>query len=117
MYLHHRGLFVTLTLCPGSANRGIGLELVRQLLQSPSTTIIAGCRKPPQATELSKLATASPDRVHVVEIDTANTASVNAAAASTADILGDGGIDYLLNNAGMVRLPRHSSRCGKQLIQ
>ncbi|RDX40549.1 NAD(P)-binding protein [Lentinus brumalis] len=86
------------------ANRGIGLEMVKQLLQSPSNTVVAACRSPAKATELQQLAEKAGGKLHVVALDVSDKESVNKAAKEVAGILGGRGIDYLVNNAG-VRYP------------
>ena len=96
----------------GRANRGIGLELVKQLLQSPSNTVIAGCRTPSKASELQEFAQQSTGRLHLVAIDVSNKDSIGAAAAEVAKIpaVAEKGIDYLVNNAGIVRILSTCSR-------
>ncbi|TFK89373.1 NAD(P)-binding protein [Polyporus arcularius HHB13444] len=83
------------------ANRGIGLEIVQQLLQSPSNIVIAACRNPAKATELQELAKKAGGKVHVVELDVSDKESINKAAKEVSEILGGKGIDYLVNNAGV----------------
>lgn len=85
-----------------SASRGIGLELTKQLLDSPSNIILAACRNPSNATALNALSSSSTGRVHVLTLDVTNHQSVRDAAKEAASILGDSGIDYLINNAGIV---------------
>ncbi|HEX4423506.1 MAG TPA: SDR family oxidoreductase [Kofleriaceae bacterium] len=72
------------------ANRGIGLELVRQLL-ARGVKVEAACRCPNQAKELC----ATGARVH--ELDVASDAS----AAAFAHELDGMAIDLLINNAGV----------------
>ncbi|RDX44183.1 NAD(P)-binding protein [Lentinus brumalis] len=86
------------------ANRGVGLEMVNQLLQSPSNaaTIIAACRTPSTAADLQKLSDHANGRLRVVALDVANKASVYQAAEQVAAILGGRGVDYLINNAGIL---------------
>lgn len=84
------------------ANRGIGLELARQLLQQPSNTIIGTARDPAKATALRALEEDGKGTLHVVGLDTIDRESVRKAAGEVKAILGpDGGIDYLVNNAGI----------------
>ncbi|KAI0375992.1 NAD-P-binding protein [Pilatotrama ljubarskyi] len=83
------------------ANRGIGLELTKQLLQSPSNTVLAACRNPSQAAALNALAQ-SEGRVHVLTLDITDRQSVRDSAKEVAAILGERGIDYLINNAGII---------------
>lgn len=72
------------------ANRGIGLELVRQL-RARGDQVDAGCRRPGDAGELVSLGAA----VHA--LDVSDGASVTAFAAA----LGDAAIDLVINNAGV----------------
>ncbi|KAI0325668.1 NAD-P-binding protein [Cubamyces sp. BRFM 1775] len=84
------------------ASRGIGLELTKQLLESPSNIILAACRDPSKATALKTLAQSSNGRVHVLTADVTNHQSIRDAAKEAASIVGDSGIDYLVNNAGII---------------
>jgi NAD(P)-dependent dehydrogenase (short-subunit alcohol dehydrogenase family) len=78
------------------ANRGIGLELARQYL-TDGWQVYAACRDPNSASELSRLADTSGDKLRIVALNVADPASVKAAAAEV-----DGqAIDLLLNNAGV----------------
>jgi len=72
------------------ANRGIGLELVRQLM-ARGDRVEAACRRPDEAHELQ----ATGARVHAVDV--ADGASV----AAFAHALGDTSIDLVINNAGV----------------
>ena len=57
------------------ANRGLGLELVRQLLAG-GERVIAGCRRPGQAQALNQLAGAYPGHLHVLPLDAASERSI-----------------------------------------
>ncbi|KAI0703330.1 C-factor [Earliella scabrosa] len=83
------------------ASRGIGLVLTRQLLQSPTNTVIAACRTPSKAVALQDLAKVGKGTLHVVKVDLDDTESIRAAAEEVARILGNKGIDYIINNAGV----------------
>lgn len=78
------------------ANRGIGLELVRQYAQN-GHSIIASCRNPQSANDLNALARQSNGRVSVYRMDVADEESIRAAARA----VGDRPIDILINNAGI----------------
>ncbi|MEY4721695.1 MAG: hypothetical protein RIQ46_1420 [Pseudomonadota bacterium] len=78
------------------AARGIALELVRQHLAA-GDRVFALARDPAGAAQLNELAAKSGGLVTVHAMDVADTASVNAGAAST----GDGPIDILYNVAGI----------------
>ena len=76
------------------ANRGIGLELARQLL-SRGDKVDAAVRRPDAANQLRALAPASRLRIHACDV--ADDASVKALAKA----LGDTALDALVNNAGV----------------
>jgi len=92
----------TTWLITGSS-RGIGLETTRQLLQSPSNVVIATCRSPSTASDLQALAQGGgvKGKLHVVPLDTADMKSIDAVLKPVEDIVGEGGLDYLLNNAAI----------------
>jgi NAD(P)-dependent dehydrogenase (short-subunit alcohol dehydrogenase family) len=72
------------------ANRGIGLELVRQLL-ARGDRVEAACRRPDEAHELH----ATGARVHAVDV------SDGANVSGFARALGDAAVDLVINNAGV----------------
>ena len=80
------------------ANRGIGLELCRQLLER-GDRVLAGCRKPGRALELNRLAFEHPGHLHVVPLDLEKSASI-AEFAREAGTLTEA-LDVLVNNAGV----------------
>ncbi|KAF8355385.1 hypothetical protein PRIPAC_97008 [Pristionchus pacificus] len=81
------------------ANRGIGLGLVRQLVQEPSVSIvIATARNIDSATDLKAII--SP-KLHLVQLEVVNDESIAKAAATVAGIVGENGLDFLVNNAGI----------------
>ncbi len=92
-------------MMPSSASRGIGLELVRQLLESPANLVVAACRSPETATTLGELNTTSKGNLHTVKLDVSDSDSVRAAVKEMEPILGETGLDYLINNAAIVRIP------------
>jgi NAD(P)-dependent dehydrogenase (short-subunit alcohol dehydrogenase family) len=77
------------------ANRGLGLEFVRQFLERGDT---AGCREPESAAELHELQTTFPEHLNVVRLDVADAASI-AAARAEVEAQTDR-LDWLINNAG-----------------
>ena len=84
------------------ANRGLGLEFVRQLL-ARGDRVLAACRQPGKAGDLNLLAGAHPGRLHVLPLDVANESSRNAFARELALVLDDDArIALLVNNAGVL---------------
>jgi NAD(P)-dependent dehydrogenase (short-subunit alcohol dehydrogenase family) len=92
------------------ANRGLGLEFVRQLSASASNTIIAGVRSlKSDLTDLQALASKS-HTIHILECDTASLDSISAFGSAVAKTLGpDCQVDYLLNNAGINTAPTQTA--------
>lgn len=84
------------------ANRGLGLELCRQLL-ARGDRVVAACRQPGKATALNTLAGEHPGRLHVTPLDVAEPKS-HAALARELPLLTEGEpLDLLVNNAGVLR--------------
>lgn len=75
------------------ANRGFGLELARALAER-GTRVIAGCRTPATATDLTSVAA-------VLELDVADEASIDRFVAAVGDQLAGAPLDVLVNNAGI----------------
>ncbi|XP_018428098.1 PREDICTED: uncharacterized protein LOC108800614 [Nanorana parkeri] len=88
-------------------NRGIGLELVRQLLQQPSPPkqIFATCRDPsptsPQNKELNDLAAKNPSVV-VIKLEATKSKSIQEAKNEVEKHLNGAGLNVLINNAGIM---------------
>lgn len=82
------------------ANRGIGLELVRQL-RDRGDHVEACARSPERARELQALAG---DRVRIHALDVTNAAAVRAVANALAEVA----LDLVLNVAGVYGGPRQS---------
>jgi NAD(P)-dependent dehydrogenase (short-subunit alcohol dehydrogenase family) len=78
------------------ANRGLGLEFVRQYAQA-GWKAYAACRSPKVAKELKALQDQHADRITVLSLDVTEAASVRTAAEK----LRGEPIDLLLNNAGV----------------
>jgi len=78
------------------ANRGIGLELVRQYA-ADGWRVIATCRDPNGAADLARIAGESDGRVERYPLDVTDASSV----AAVAEALASASIDVLINNAGM----------------
>lgn len=78
------------------ANRGIGLELVRQLL-ARGETVVASAREPARARELFHLGEQHPGKLSLLPCDISDASSVRAFA----DAVCKAPVDVLINNAGM----------------
>jgi len=83
------------------ASRGIGLEILRQLLRrDPGGRFVATCRKPPAATDLQALAAESGGRVRVVALELADEASISAAADRSGEFVDE--LQLVLNAGGFL---------------
>ncbi|GMT06172.1 hypothetical protein PENTCL1PPCAC_28346, partial [Pristionchus entomophagus] len=83
-------------------NRGIGLGLVKEFLKNDNLSIIiAGTRSIEASEEL--LQVSNDTRLQIVEIDVEKEETVKAAFMKfqTESLLGDSGLDLLINNAGV----------------
>ena len=92
------------------ANRGIGLEFVRQLL-ARGDRVVATCRHPGKAAALNTLTGEYPGRLHVLPLDVASEKSraelvrelpLVCGDAVEKDAAGKPAIDLLINNAGVL---------------
>ncbi|PYH46711.1 NAD(P)-binding protein [Aspergillus saccharolyticus JOP 1030-1] len=84
------------------ASRGIGWECFRQLASHADNTVIGLVRN--KAETEKKVANEFPsgrERLHIIQGDITDYASLQTAATETAQITG-GGLDYLIANAGVV---------------
>ncbi len=81
------------------ANRGLGLELTRQLL-ARGDRVIATCRDPGQADALNGLVRTQPDRLHLLAAEITDAASIAALAAEVSRRFD--ALDLLINNAGLL---------------
>ena len=84
------------------ANRGVGLEFTRQLLER-GDHVIAACRQPGRAHALDELAGEHPGRLQRVPLDVADVASHRALLGELPLLLGEGGrLDLVIHNAGVL---------------
>ena len=81
------------------ANRGLGLEITRQLLVR-GERVFSGCRQPSQAAALQELGATYPGQLTVLKLDVTVDESVQ--AARTAVLQETGRLDWLVNNAGVL---------------
>ncbi|KAL1948194.1 hypothetical protein VTO73DRAFT_12269 [Trametes versicolor] len=84
------------------ANRGIGLEIVTQLVASPNNLVIAACRTPEKATALNDLKRSARGMIHIIKIDVSDFDSIRASTKALQALCGETGLDYLINNAGII---------------
>ncbi|MGK0270376.1 MAG: NAD(P)-dependent dehydrogenase (short-subunit alcohol dehydrogenase family) [Cocleimonas sp.] len=84
------------TLLITGANRGLGLELCKQFLQS-DWKVIATCRNPESATRLSVLKDKYPELLSVHVLEVSNGDHINELKTQLGETL----IDILFNNAGV----------------
>ncbi|CAI7797614.1 unnamed protein product [Closterium sp. NIES-54] len=86
------------------ASRGIGLELVRQLLQrNPDSHVIATCRNPAAAAALQELQSRSGDRLTVLPLDVTDEATIEEAARHVSATWGH--LNLLINASGLLHMP------------
>jgi NAD(P)-dependent dehydrogenase (short-subunit alcohol dehydrogenase family) len=89
------------------ANRGLGLELTRQLLAA-GDEVVATARQPKTADELNKLVSTSGGRGTVVRLDVGDPDEVDAAALHIGERFD--AVDVLFNNAGIWSAPGEPER-------
>ena len=95
------------------ANRGIGLELVRQYVQNGDVRVFAGCRQPDRAAALHELAREHPQQARVIQLDIDDGASI---AASVKTVAAESEtLDLLINNAGI--FPKDAAHQSRELGQ
>lgn len=81
------------------ANRGIGLEFVRQLL-ARGARVFAACRQPGTALELTALAAAYPGHLRVLPLDLTREKTIAELARETGALTD--ALDLVVNNAGVL---------------
>ena len=81
------------------ANRGLGLEIVRQYLQNDDTQIFATCRQPESATELNSLTEDYPERLAILGVQLTDPPSIASSVRQVSEQVT--GLDIFINNAGM----------------
>ena len=86
-------------------SRGIGLEITKQLLECTDASVLVACRSPSEASALKDIATFAGKHLRVLHLDVNDAQSIKDAAGEAAEIVGEKGVDYLINNAGVVRPP------------
>ena len=93
---------MSLNVLVTGANRGIGLEFTRQLLER-GDRVIAACRQPGRAHALDELAGEHPGRLQLVPLDVSDVASHRALLGELPLLLGEGGrLHLVIHNAGVL---------------
>ncbi|OSC97327.1 NAD-P-binding protein [Trametes coccinea BRFM310] len=82
-------------------SRGIGLGLTRKLLEDPANFIIATCRNPEKAVDLEALKDTAKGTLHILKLDVDDLDGIRNSVKEVSEILGDRGLDYLVNNAAV----------------
>ncbi|KAM8892709.1 C-signal-like [Spinachia spinachia] len=97
------------------ANRGIGLELVQQLAQATGqgAHIYACCRTPEGtgAEALRDLSTQYPGKITIMKLDLSDEDSISAAFQALNKLIGAGGLNLLINNAGINQPGKPGALC------
>ncbi|XP_072299319.1 C-signal-like [Eucyclogobius newberryi] len=87
------------------ANRGLGLEMVKQMLetQRPLSLLFACCRDPegPKAEGLQALAKEHPDIIKMICLDATDRSTIKKAAHQVGSMVGKSGLNLIINNAAM----------------
>jgi NAD(P)-dependent dehydrogenase (short-subunit alcohol dehydrogenase family) len=86
--------------CITGANRGLGLEFVRQLAENPQNVILATSRST-SPDDISDLKAVSSPNTHILQCDVADVDSIKSFVGEAGKVLGGKKIDFLLNNAGV----------------
>lgn len=94
------------------ANRGLGLEFVRQCV-ARGDTVLAACRVPYKAEALLTLQQMQPDRVHVLTLDVADAASIDSVWNAANQLVN--GLDRLINVAGVNSMSDHNANSAAHL--
>ncbi|KAK3671924.1 hypothetical protein LTR78_008099 [Recurvomyces mirabilis] len=92
------------------ANRGLGLEFVRQISQSTDNTLLACVRSSnSDLDDLEKAASNNEKNTHILTCDTGHLDSIKNFVSQAKESLGGKKIDFLLNNAGINSVPHQNS--------
>ncbi|XP_067312791.1 C-signal-like [Pseudorasbora parva] len=86
------------------ANRGLGLEMVKQLLEAHCSKVFAACRDPDgkNSEGLRELAKKHPGVVTLVKLDVADPCSIKESAEKVGSLLGKNGLNLIINNAAVL---------------
>jgi NAD(P)-dependent dehydrogenase (short-subunit alcohol dehydrogenase family) len=92
---------------PPGANRGLGLEFVRQLSLDESNTILACVRT--SSADLGDLKKVASPTTKILTCDTGSLDSIRSFVSEASETLKGTKIDFLLNNAGINSVPEQTS--------
>ena len=83
------------------ANRGLGLEFIRQFLSSPTPPdiLVATYRDPNTSKDLLELAINRPS-LHAIQLDVTDSKAFPQLISRLEHLVGQGGLNLLINNAG-----------------
>jgi NAD(P)-dependent dehydrogenase (short-subunit alcohol dehydrogenase family) len=86
------------------SSRGLGLALVSRLASLPAAQVgkIIATARQDSSSELTDLVNSSSGRVELVKLDVTNKSSIQEAAKLVEGRLQGKGLDYLINNAGLM---------------
>ncbi|KAM6966288.1 C-signal-like [Tautogolabrus adspersus] len=88
------------------ANRGLGLELVKQMLGGPIPVgkLFACCRDPdgPKSEALQTLAKKYPNIILIVRMDVSDLCSIKESVQQVGSVVGKEGLNLLINNAAIL---------------
>ncbi|KAK2916750.1 hypothetical protein QQF64_025338 [Cirrhinus molitorella] len=86
------------------ANRGLGLEMVKQLLEAQCSKIFAACRDTdgPNSEVLREMAKKNPDVITLVKLDVSDPSSIKESAKKVGSLLGKNGLNLIINNAAVL---------------
>lgn len=94
--------------CVTGANRGLGLEFVRQLAANAENTVLATSRSTSSG-DISDLKAVSSHNTHILQCDIGDVDSIKSFVGEVGKVLGGKKIDFLLNNAGVNYKPEQTS--------
>ena len=90
------------------ANRGLGLEFVRQLSADSSNTVIGAVRS--MSNDLTDLKSLNKNNnIHILECDIGDASSISSFIEACGKTLSGKKIDYLLNNSGINAVPERNA--------
>ncbi|OJT10740.1 hypothetical protein TRAPUB_12741 [Trametes pubescens] len=97
--------------------RDIGLELVRQLVQSPWNLFIATSRQPDKATVLVDLKSSAKGTQHIIPLDVSSFGDIRALPQQLWRVLGEAGLDYLRDKATALVDPKKTAKGTLHIVQ